>query len=67
LTESVSPEVVHAEGYWWFPEKPDKDPELFGVWESNINAIIPDEPETCSFSGDQFFRGALCKVYKADP
>ncbi len=66
LTESVSPQVIHAEGYWWFPEKSGRDPDLFGVWESNVNAIIPDQPEMASFSGDQFFRGALCKVYKSD-
>ena len=66
LTDVVSPQVVYAEGYWWFPEKPGKEPGLFGVWESNIDAIIPDEAEMCSFSGDQFFRGPLCNVYKAD-
>ncbi|MDO8568131.1 MAG: molybdopterin dinucleotide binding domain-containing protein, partial [Dehalococcoidales bacterium] len=65
LSDVVSPQVVHAAGYWWFPEKPAGEPSLFGVWESNINAIIPDQPDMCSFSVDQFFRGPLCKVYKA--
>ncbi|TAK31852.1 MAG: molybdopterin oxidoreductase [Chloroflexota bacterium] len=65
LTAGISPEVVHADGYWWFPEKPAEEPTLFGVWESNINSIIPDAPEICDYAGDHFFRGPLCRVYKA--
>ena len=42
LMEGIHPEVVHADGYWWFPEQPEADPCLFGVWDSNINSIIPD-------------------------
>ncbi len=63
--EGMPPEVVHADGYWWFPEKPEAEPSLLGVWESNINAILPDDPEVCDYAGNSYFRALLCRVYKA--
>jgi thiosulfate reductase/polysulfide reductase chain A len=64
LTESIDPRVVHADGYWWYPERPGKIPQLFDIWESNINMIFPDDPEFCDYAGDNYFRALLCKVYK---
>jgi len=65
LTEGIDPRVVNADGYWWYPERPGKVPQFFDTWESNINAIIPDSAEYCTYAGDNYFRGLLCKVYKA--
>ena len=65
LVEGLQPDVVHADGYWWYPEMPESEPSLFGVWESNINSILPDDPEFCDYTGDSYFRGLLCKIYKA--
>lgn len=65
LLEGMHPQVVHADGYWWFPEQPEADPCLFGVWDSNINSIIPDDPEVCDYTGDNLLRALLCRVYKA--
>ncbi len=64
LNENNDPRVVHADGYWWYPERPGKAPQLFDIWESNINTIIPDDPEFCDYAGDNYFRALLCKVYK---
>jgi anaerobic selenocysteine-containing dehydrogenase len=64
LTDRIDPRVVHADAYWWFPEKPGNEPSLFGVWDSNINAIIPRDPKLFDYAGDYNFRGLLCKVYK---
>ena len=64
LTDSIDPRVVHADGYWWYPERPGKIPQFFDAWESNINNIIPDSAEFCTYAGDNYFRGLLCKVYK---
>jgi anaerobic selenocysteine-containing dehydrogenase len=41
LTPIIHPKVVHATHGWWFPEKPGEEPSLFGVWEANINTLIP--------------------------
>jgi thiosulfate reductase / polysulfide reductase chain A len=64
ITEGIDPRVVHADGYWWYPERQGNVPQLFDVWESNINTIIPDGPEFCDYAGDNYFRALLCRVYK---
>ncbi len=65
VDDGIMKGVVHADGYWWFPEMPAADPCLFGVWESNINAITPGDPATFDYAGDNNFRSLLCRVYKA--
>jgi len=62
---NIDPRVVHCEHGWWFPELPAEEPWLHGVWESNVNILIDDEPDNCNpMSGGWLLRTALCKVYK---
>ncbi len=63
LTLGIHPKVVHARSHWWFPERED-DPER-GCMESNINAIMSDEPPHDPISGSSVVRGCLCRIYKA--
>ncbi len=64
VTLVVPPWMVMATHGWWFPEKPGPEPSLFGVWESNINQLIP-----MGFQGKDGLgapiKHLLCKVYKA--
>jgi anaerobic selenocysteine-containing dehydrogenase len=57
--------MVMATHGWWFPEKPGKEPSLFGVWESNVNQLIP-----MGFQGKDGLgapiKHLLCKVYKVN-
>jgi anaerobic selenocysteine-containing dehydrogenase len=65
LFGGLKPNVVHAEHGWWYPELPGEEPWLHGVWESNINVVLDDDPEICnSLTGAWPLRTALCKVYK---
>ncbi len=67
LTQDAHPKVVRVPHGWWFPEKPQGDPGLSGVWESNDANILPDSDEFCDTEqGIPHFRGLLCKVYKAE-
>jgi len=54
--------VVNADHAWWFPEKPAAEPSLFGVWESNINQLVPLLPGRIGFGGN--YKSLLCKIYK---
>ena len=64
--EGINPMVVSAQHGWWYPEMPGEEPWLHGVWESNINAIIDDEPAHCDpINGGWPLRTNLCKIYKA--
>ena len=67
VTEAIKPGVVHAEAYWYFPEEPAEEPYLFGAFDTNINAAIPDDYQYSDACGDLPFRGTLCRVYKVDP
>jgi thiosulfate reductase/polysulfide reductase chain A len=67
LTRRILPNVVNAEASWWFPEKPGELPSLFGAFESNVNMLTIDEPETLDpLTGGWCNRAMLCKVYKAE-
>ena len=57
--------MVMATHGWWFPEKPGAEPSLYGVWESNVNQLIP-----MGFQGKDGLgapmKHLLCRVYKVD-
>ncbi len=64
VTPVIHPGVVMAEHGWWFPEKKGSEPELFGVWEVNVNQLIPMSHEGRAGLGAPI-KSMLCKVYKA--
>jgi anaerobic selenocysteine-containing dehydrogenase len=66
LTVGIHPRVVHAQHGWWYPEKPGPDPSLFGVWESNINLLLPAGWVGRSGFGYPF-KSQICRVYKKEP
>jgi len=66
LFNGLDPDTVHAEHGWWFPELPGEEPWLHGVWESNVNVLMNDDPGVCNqITGSWPLKTALCKVYKA--
>jgi len=65
INSGIKPGVVHAEAYWWYPEKAIEEPILGGAFESNANAILDDDYPTLNFGGDNYLRALLCKVYPA--
>jgi len=56
--------VMAAHG-WWFPEKPGAEPSLYGLWESNINQLMPMGVYGKDGLGTPT-KHLLCRVYKAD-
>ncbi len=56
--------MVMATHGWWFPEKKGAEPSLHGVWESNINQLIPMGAQGKDGLGSPI-KHSLCKVYKA--
>jgi anaerobic selenocysteine-containing dehydrogenase len=65
LFDGMRPDIVHAEHGWWLPELPQEEPWLHGVWESNINVLLADDPELCNpVTGAFPLKTNLCKVYK---
>jgi anaerobic selenocysteine-containing dehydrogenase len=64
LTPGLHPQVVVAER-WWYPERRGEAPDLYGLWESNINAYTEDDPDLCdSAYGNWPFRLGRCRLRK---
>ena len=67
LFDGIAPNVVHAEHGWWYPEQSGSEPSLHGVWESNINVVLNDDPDVCSpVTGGWPLKTALCRIYKVE-
>ena len=65
IAPGLYPQLVVAER-WWYPERPGEEPELYGIWESNINAYTQDDPELCDPAyGNWPFRLGRCRISKA--
>lgn len=64
LTPVVPTWMVMAAHGWWFPEKKDEEPSLYGNWESNINLLIPMDEQGKDGLGAPI-KHSMCKVYKA--
>ena len=66
--ENMNPGIIDAEHGWWFPELPGEAPSLHGVFESNINVCMSDDPDQCNPEiGSYPLRTALCSISKASP
>jgi anaerobic selenocysteine-containing dehydrogenase len=62
---TMKPGVIMASHGWWYPEEDGSEPNLFGVWKSNINSLIPN-----GYMGKMGFgspyKSIICKIYKAN-
>ena len=67
LSEAQHPRVVHCDSHFWYPERRGNGDGLYGVWEANINAILPDGEGYSDYAGDCYMRGLVCKVSPMEP
>lgn len=65
LSDVIDRRMVDADHGWWFPERAEAEPELFGVFESNANILCPDNAEFCNPEiGGWPHTALLCRVEK---
>ncbi len=62
LTPVVPTWMVMATHGWWFPEKKAPEPSLYGVWESNINQLIPMGHQGKDGMGAPI-KHSMCRIY----
>lgn len=65
LMPAIKPDVVHATHGMWYPEEDGEEPNLYGVWKSNINTLIPHK-HIGKLGFGAPFKSILCKVYKVE-
>jgi anaerobic selenocysteine-containing dehydrogenase len=67
FSDTVDLRMADVDHGWWFPERSEEEPELFGVFESNANILCPDGSEFCSPEiGSWPYSALLCRVIKED-
>ncbi len=65
LTETIDPRVIHCQHGWWFPEQEGEEPNLFGVWKSSINSLIPNN-KTGKLGFGANYKSVIAKIYKVE-
>jgi anaerobic selenocysteine-containing dehydrogenase len=64
ITLVVPPWMIMATHGWWFPEREGAEPSLYGVWEHNINQLIPMGAQGKDGLGAPI-KHSMCRIYKA--
>ncbi len=63
-TPVVHPKMAMTPHGWWFPEEEGKDPHLYGIWDTNVNQLIPMGCQGKSGFGGAPLKTMLCKIYQ---
>ena len=61
VTPVVHPQTVMAPHGWWYPEKEGAD-HLYGVWDVNVNQLIPMGHQGKSGFGGAPLKTMLCRI-----
>ena len=63
----VHPKMVQTPHGWWMPEMKGSEPELFGVWDYQINQIVPGPQHSDSGYGGGQYKTTLVKLTRIQP
>lgn len=62
LTPVVHPKMAMAPHGWWYPEQEGPSPHLYGIWEVNVNQLIPMGCQGKSGFGGAPLKTMLCRI-----
>ena len=62
LTPVVHPKIAMAPHGWWYPEQEGKAPHLYGIWDVNVNQLIPMGCQGKSGFGGAPLKTMLCRI-----
>ncbi len=61
VTPVIKPGILNCAHGWWFPEQDGEEPNLFGVWKSNFNSLVPHfNVGKLGFGAP--YKGVMCNV-----
>jgi anaerobic selenocysteine-containing dehydrogenase len=66
VTPTIHPKVVMVPHGWWLPETDGREPNLFGIWDINVNQLIPTGTQGRSGFGGGAYKTTLCRVRKIE-
>jgi hypothetical protein len=56
--------MAHALHGWWLPETEGKGPNFYGIWDLNVNQLVPMGYPSSSGFGGAFTKTMLCRISK---
>ena len=62
LTPTVHRQMVHALHGWWLPETEGAAPNFYGIWDLNVNQLIPMGENGTSGFGGAPTKTMLCRI-----
>jgi len=65
VTPTIHRGVVMASHGWWFPEEDKEEPNLFGVWKSNVNSLLAHKYNNPLGYGS-IHKNMCCSIKKAE-
>ena len=63
LTPIIHRQMAHALHGWWLPETEGRAPNFYGIWDLNVNQLIPMGPQSKSGFGGAPTKTMLCRIY----
>jgi anaerobic selenocysteine-containing dehydrogenase len=61
----LDPRVVHATHAWWYPEEEAEAPNLYGLWKSNLNTLVPHDI-VGKFGYGAPYKSLICSIRKVE-
>jgi anaerobic selenocysteine-containing dehydrogenase len=65
LVETIGENTVHMQHGWWFPEDDPNYPNLYGVFKSNFNKLMPHRCVGQLGFGAPY-KSMVCQIRKVD-
>ena len=61
ITPVIKPGILNCAHGWWFPEQDGEEPNLFGVWKSNFNSLVPHQ-NIGKLGFGAPYKGVMCNI-----
>ncbi|MDP6178818.1 MAG: molybdopterin-dependent oxidoreductase [Desulfatiglandales bacterium] len=64
VTPTVHPKMIAVPHGWWLPELKGSEPNLFGLWDYQVNLLVPSGQHSVSGFGGGQYKTTLVKLTK---
>ena len=61
ITPVLKPGIINCAHGWWFPEQDGEEPNLFGVFKSNFNQLVP-HMDIGKLGFGAPYKGVMCNI-----
>ena len=66
ISITVHPKTINTMHGWWMPEQKGAEPSLFGVWDYQINQLVPGPQDSVAGFGGGQYKTTLVRLAKIE-